>query len=399
MSAATYETHPLASAINQISGWESLQNFHEPSIATSEQYSNARDKIFSFALALKSLLDSTPYTLISSHGLSQIHAHLQHSINEVANFVANNNPAHLVNAAAHLDQTVVPLVGQYFAFSKITNPLLPAELIEKVKESANSTIKILNEQRNSALLELESLRASISTEHASLAQLAELVAQNKNEAMAINAKIQHDFAEHETRRNSAFTDKMVEIAEGAEFDRNHHKESAKKTLAQLTQMEQDAKRIVQVVGNIGVTGNFQRIANKESEQADFWRWATIVMFGIGIFFAAVTFFKFLTSEPTPENLWSSAVRLLYAIAITAPAWYAAKESARHRSNADLARQTELELASLGPFIELMPDDKKNSIRESLIEKYFGNGISPHKVQPMGAELKDVAIEAIRAIKK
>lgn len=228
MSAATYETHPLASAINQISGWESLQNFHEPSIATSEQYSNARDKIFSFALALKSLLDSTPYTLISSHGLSQIHAHLQHSINEVANFVANNNPAHLVNAAAHLDQTVVPLVGQYFAFSKITNPLLPAELIEKVKESANSTIKILNEQRNSALLELESLRASISTEHASLAQLAELVAQNKNEAMAINAKIQHDFAEHETRRNSAFTDKMVEIAEGAEFDRNHHKESAKK---------------------------------------------------------------------------------------------------------------------------------------------------------------------------
>jgi hypothetical protein len=108
---------------------------------------------------------------------------------------------------------------------------------------------------------------------------------------------------------------------------------------------------------------------------------------------------FLNAESTPEHAWSAAIRLLYAIAVTAPAWYAAKESARHRSNADSARRTELELASLGPFIELMPEEKKIAIREALVEKYFGNGTVPHEVIPAGSDMKEILIEAIRAIKK
>lgn len=32
---------------------------------------------------------------------------------------------------------------------------------------------------------------------------------------------------------------------------------------------------------------------------------------------------------------------------------------------------ELELASLGPFIELLPPDKKEDIRTKLTEKFFG----------------------------
>ena len=92
---------------------------------------------------------------------------------------------------------------------------------------------------------------------------------------------------------------------------------------------------------------------------------------------------------------------MYALAITAPAWYTARESARHRTNADRARQTELELASLGPFIELMPDDKKNQIREELTKRYFGNQIAEHTVeQPVNMkEVREFALELVKAVRK
>lgn len=58
----------------------------------------------------------------------------------------------------------------------------------------------------------------------------------------------------------------------------------------------------------------------------------------------------------------------------------ALESARHRTNADRARQTELELASLGPFIELMKDPDKEEIRKSLIPTYFGRPVDAHEIK-------------------
>ncbi|MNR33216.1 hypothetical protein D3C85_1508720 [compost metagenome] len=95
------------------------------------------------------------------------------------------------------------------------------------------------------------------------------------------------------------------------------------------------------------------------------------------------------------------VRLLYAIAITTPAWYTARESARHRTNSDRARQTELDLAAIGPFIELLPEEKKVEIRERMTGLYFGKSVEPHSANsPFDATaVKDMAVELVRLLKK
>lgn len=169
----------------------------------------------------------------------------------------------------------------------------------------------------------------------------------------------------------------------------------------LEEQRNNAAKIVQVVGNIGVTGNYQRIANTEEDQANFWRWATVLFFAGGVTLAGATFYRFWGEPITPETISAIAVRLLYAIAITAPAWYTARESARHRTNSDRARQTELELASLGPFIELLPPEKKIAIREEMTKYYFGREVDPHSAKgPLDAEtVKDIAIELAKAFKK
>lgn len=159
---------------------------------------------------------------------------------------------------------------------------------------------------------------------------------------------------------------------------------------------------MQVVGEKGVTSSYQRIANREGAEADRWRWITIVIFACGIATAAATFIKFLKADAlSAETAWSVVIRLLFAIAITAPAWYTARESARHRTNADRARQTELELAAIGPFIELMPEEKKIQIRENLTSSYFGKAVEPHIAShPLDfASMKDLVVELAKAVKR
>lgn len=399
MSESEIQGHPIWAQLNQMQQWEKTPNFADPSIFSNEQFRFSRDKIFASTKWMRSMLESTPLVLISVHGLNQIHNNFQHCLNEVSNFVANNNAAHLINAASHIDTTVMPNFWAFFPRNADTNPRLTNEIISQIRESSARTIESLNTQKSALKAEVEQLRIEISNERSSAHQLSETLNAQKNEAIAVNARMQQEFAEAETRRNAAFSERISEINSVAEQARDKLSASAKASLDALAKNEQDAKRIVQVVGNIGTTANFQKIAEDEAKQANLWRWITVGLFALGIGVAIVTFIKFLNAESTPEHAWTAAIRLLYAIAVTAPAWYAAKESARHRTNSDTSKRTELELASLGPFIELMPDDKKIAIREALVQKYFGNGVKPHEIEPAGNELKDFALEAIKAMKK
>lgn len=399
MSEIAYKNHPIWAQVNQLEQWGDLVEFSAVQVVSNEQFIFARDKIFATTKVVKRQLEQTPAILVSIHGLNQIQQYLQNCMNEVQAFLSNQNPSHLVNAANQIDQGLIPSMWAFLPKLNEVSPELSKDLISQIRESASKAIEILLVQKNSVAAEMEQISLEVNSNRSFINSLNETITSQRNEALAINAKIQQEFAESETRRASSFNEKLQEFAIQTEVELKTASEAANKSLENLSRTELDARRIVQVVGNIGATGNFQKIADNETKQANNWRRITVALFGLGILVAIITFIKFLNAEPTPEHAWSAAVRLLYAIAVTAPAWYAAKESARHRTNADSARRTELELASLGPFIELMPEEKKIAIREALVEKYFGNGTTPHDVTPVGSDLKEILIEAIRAIKK
>ena len=70
--------------------------------------------------------------------------------------------------------------------------------------------------------------------------------------------------------------------------------------------------------------------------------------------------------------WKLAIfRLMAALVLIIPATYAAKESSRHRALENHNRRAELELASLDPYLEKLPEDKRNEIKENLTVKFFG----------------------------
>ncbi|GAB3502979.1 hypothetical protein GCM10027399_31800 [Curvibacter fontanus] len=401
MSIPAYNDHPARATLNQIVELQKSPAFADPTVADNEQYAFSRDKVFAMANAVDLLLRNTPAELTSIPALNQLQTHLQASLSELNGFVGNKNPGHISNAAQQFEQNVLPYLWGFTPAIQTLSPNSLASLLKSQGNVSKETVRQLVTQRDELAAKLQNLSNLTDAQATRLEGLVEGAAKERAEAAATVAKLEQVFAQKETERATAFDTAMAEL-------RNEFKQFAEKSKNESTTLISDieakktqAARIVQVVGNIGVTGNYQQIANSESDQANIWRRITVGIFIGGITVAAFTFYKFWDQPFTPETAWSVVVRLLYAMAITAPAWYTARESARHRTNADRARQTELELASIGPFIELMPEEKKVAIREELTRVYFGKTVDPHTANhPLEGEfVKELISEIGKAIKK
>nr|WP_295782535.1 hypothetical protein [Rhodoferax sp.] len=401
MTTSAYRDHPLRSQLSQLLDMQARQEFADPDIANNEQYAFARDKIFAITRLVQSYLAQTPAILASVGALNSIESNLQPPLSELQAFISNKNPGHLTNAASQLEGGVLPLMwglpqqhgapaDQSLITSLDAQSKLASESVRQLVVKRDQLLQLLVE----AMAQAESLKTRLQT-------MEEAASKERAEAAAAVANLQKDFAEKEIERSTAFDAAVTSFKDVFSKQQIDASALADEKLNALEDQRQKAAQIVQVVGNIGVTGNYQRIAKDESTQANFWRWVTVGIFGAGISIAIATFLKFWHEPFSPENIWSILVRLLYAIAITAPAWYTARESARHRTSADRARQTELELASIGPFIELMPEDKKVEIRADLTKVYFGRAVDEHQVQsPLDiANLKDLVVELAKVLKK
>lgn len=399
---STYLNHPIHTTLENLS--QHLQNpaFSDPSVSSSEVYSFARDKVSATVEMIKSHLASTPATLISIPGLSQLQNNLQPVVAELNAFISNKNPGHLSNATASIDSSVLPLIWSFpsrISDNAIINSV--ASLIENLRVSSLNTIQALNKEKDALEARASTLSASLTVERTKLDSLSETIAQQKADALAVTAQVQQEFAKNETERAALAAAAISDFKNAQETHANETKTGVDTLVSYIERRRDEVTLLVEAIGNTGLTGNYQRIANKEAKEANFWRWVTVALFGVGIAVAVFTFKKFLQEPFTPESAWAALVRLLYAVAITCPAWYTAKESARHRTNADSAKQTELELAALGPFIELMPTEKKQAIREELVKKYFGKESTPHQAEPpiKVSDLKDILIETIKTVKK
>ena len=230
MSSSEYKSHPLWAQVNQILQWQELQNFVDPAIFSTEQNAFARDKVFSTAKVIKELLKKTPATLASLPGLNQIHGQLQNSVNEMSNFISNNNPGHLINAASHIDDSVMPTMWAFFPRLQNLSPQIDLDLIQQVRNSAAGTVDFINGLRTSVSSELDQLRDEISQQKNQVAQLIDTLSIQRNEAMAVNAKVQQEFAEAETKRSAVFNEKISEISDEAESTRNQLSNNAKNSL-------------------------------------------------------------------------------------------------------------------------------------------------------------------------
>jgi len=378
----------LGATLTQVLSWQGDAEFSDPEVFSTDANAYARDRVFAVSTALKAAIDTTPAEAMSLQGMEQIQGYANQMRGEFEAFRANHNAGHIQNAANSLDT----IIRNSWALGIPAGSLeVSLDVFKAQSERSQRAIEQLAGQRDVLRGQITELQNQVAAAVADLEGLKVDAARERAEAAATVAKLEQQFAGEERDRANAFEGGIKGLAEQFNAFQQKAQSEAAAIIELLEGRRAEAAKIVQVVGNIGATGNYQLIADREQRAANTWRWITLGLFGVGIAVALSTFLKFWSLPMSPDNAASVALRLLYAIVITAPAWYTARESARHRTTADHARRVELELASIGPFIELLPEDKKIEIRGKLVEAYFGKSSQPHDVQPP-VDMKEVVKE-------
>jgi len=393
----------LGDLVNLILGLEVAPNVE--AIDPEKDPANAfiRDRIFACARLIQQKLSEIDPVMVSENGLQHLTGALQNVFNELDAFRANGNLGHLANARSHLDSNVAQAMWGFFPQSDGHRAdTAHIEAIRRISAQASERIDDLTRKANKAQTELaaqadaveEDLRAAVE----GVAALDIKITQRVQENDAVIAKLQKDFAEAERERlerfNSALDLQKTEYAEQTKIKDSE----AISLLSRLQEQEQRVLVLVEAIGNRGITANYSVIAEEEIAAADRWRYATVGIFSTGMIVALIIFGLFIFQGGGNLDLKVIALRLGFAIAITAPALYTARESARHRTTGDRARQAEMELASLGPFIANLERDTQDSIRRGLVSRYFGQRYEAHSVEPpvRFKEVGEFAVELVKA---
>lgn len=411
----------LLTSILDLEGHESFTGIDS---AANVEFAYARDRIFANARLIRHKLEVTDPLLLSEFGLATMHNSMTGMFNELNAFAANRNLAHLANARSGLDGTIYTQMWAFFPEGG-SGPLDSAQLdamrqvqeraIESVEElkvahevaldlATVQQVKVAEElsaTQEKALAKLTAMVNEVvnSTSSATieLKALTDQVVQQRSDNAATIAKLEKDYAETEQARGERFATLLAQQSNDYATRSQTADAEAAALVARLQEQESRVLKLVEAMGTKGITANYSAIAKRELFAADVWRAITIAIFsgGIGV---AIWILEFFMKDGIGKlNPTEIAMRFGFALAITSPAIYTARESARHRTTGDRARQAELELASLGPFIANLERDTQDSIRRGLVAMYFGRQQEGHTAEPP-VKFKDVSNLAVELVK-
>lgn len=299
-------------------------------------------------------------------------------VTQINNFLGNNNAGHLTNATNNFNSSLtrirnfpIPLSKNDFNFSK---------KIANFESTAIKKFKTLEKEKESIEKSLTEFQTDLENKDKEIKRLIKLVEDKETEIKNLNSNFQTEFNNIKTNQSQSFeADKKafrseIDTAKNtfrSEIDglKTEIDTDTSELVNNLNKKLEEAKKIVNVIGNVGVTGNYQIIANEHKKTANFWRGMAIAFM---IIFSGLLVWTIIDLSADGFNWTKSLIRLIAAAALSYPATYAARESSKHRRLETINRNAELELASINPFIEILPEAKKQAIKEKLVEKYFGN---------------------------
>ncbi len=336
---------------------------------------------------VRGTLDSVDPELAPVAQLTPLQQALEKCLNEANSFANNGNIQHLNNANRHADNVLQAMIP--FRVLAPEGAELGQQLGNYQRE-IEAHLQTVDERR-------ASLDASLGTlETRAQETVDELAAQKSRTDAALN-QVQEQFATAEQARQQAVTDaeekrqqvfaeavlkreeeaKAAVDAEKARFDasRTATAEIAEASLTELQEHLAKAEKLVHAIGATGMVGGYQEQANDAQTKARFWRAVTVgVMAGI-VGFAFFAFVALLGEEVKLEQFLG---RTFPALCLGILAAFASKQAEKFDERERRNRQTELELASIDPYLVGLPEVEQNRLKGMLASRLFGQPDLPKK---------------------
>ncbi|PMG27081.1 hypothetical protein BCU94_05850 [Shewanella sp. 10N.286.52.C2] len=353
--------------------------------------------------------------LVNHAHLNKANSYITSITSETNSYMSNKNIGHLNNTSAHIDNLMAQLNALPITKPAITEQSFTKSLIafkslteksfaelKKSKDEMLESVNIITDDSMEQKSKLEELVSEIDRHEQNIQESLDSFKERfdasettySEKLEATTNEFDNKYQAFSENINEKLTENVETNEENVDAVLNDHKEKyseqleQQKTDAQLVLDALEAKKLeasnlLQIIGNIGITGNYQNIANNEKKAADNWRKIAlglmigmVLIIGITIFISAADGFD-----------WKLALfRVGAAFVLAVPAAYAAKESAKHRSLENHNRRSELELASLDPFLEKLPKETRDKVKEELTKKFFGlNSTEPKTEDPVSNE--------------
>lgn len=316
--------------------------------------------------------------LVQQVELDALSNEINGGISQINSFIGNDNVGHLNNATNNFNAAInriknfpIPVAKGDFNFSR---------KIADFEKTAKNKYNALEKQKGKLETSISEFETDLKNKENEIQKLLKLIESKETEIQNLTSTFQTDFENIKSSQNQSFQNdkttfrkeidvKKEEFSEEIEELKESIDTDTSDLVTRLSNKLKEAERLVNIIGNVGVTGNYQNIANSHKSTADFWRVMAVIFMSL---FSGLLVWTIIDLSSDGFNWVKSSIRLVAAAALSYPATYAARESSKHRNLETLNRNAELELASINPFIENLSDDKKQIIKEKLAEKYFGN---------------------------
>jgi hypothetical protein len=318
--------------------------------------------------------------------LDNLHSPLAQLRPQLEQFLKDENVSNLQNANNQADQ----LVQKMPPFALPETAAKQAEAVSSLAAAVESLIKSLTDQSKTTSEALRKLNedAKATADHQS--QLNKTIEVQKGRLDTAIAEFQKQFSETEAARR-----KQTEATEQnfkAQFDQFKEKistdiktlidaqkkdmtdlssrlaESGKKIIAEMEIKKDAAAKVLDISTNVAVSGGYGKYAAQEKVAAEVLRIIAL------IFMCCLIYGAYRTIEVAlhmTEIDWKLlAIRAITTFTLAIPAFYAVRESNKHRVTERRYRKMQLELAAIDPYLALLEKDKREQIKLSLSERFF-----------------------------
>jgi hypothetical protein len=385
-----FQQHPLQASLHEL--WDSIEKTSLPKIAEGDAPEDlsvliARRNAFSRFLRVASFvartIDHTDATIWTPSALSAAESAVSHLKNGLTQFKSTNAVTHLETGADNaLDQFRTAFIPRLALHSTET-----ADSFLKFCEKAEETVRSLEETDlaiKAKELEISKSKADFSVKLESLqSQLdgykAEFEAQKARVDTLVTSQAEA-FQTSQTERGNLFTQeaetrklsfeqwtKNADDKLKATLDAT--KTAADKHLQEMEQQKARAKEILGIVASSGVSGHYQKTADREFWSAEILRGVALLFF-LGMI-GLVTYVVFTLKSGDKFEWQMGLFRVGVGLALLAPAYYCTRESSKHREAEKRNRRLQIELATIEPYLENLNDvAERQAIFKQKAEGYF-----------------------------
>jgi len=342
--------------------------------------------------------------LIAVQALDGLGTQLQPMLSELQSFVSDGQVGRLVTLNACASEALMQL-------ARLPGVVAHDDLtaLSEAAASYRSTMEQIVDQSRRGVTDLKAEAASFSEK---LIGLTNEVAGQRASVTALTSDFQGQFSSAQETRAREFTEQQgtrqkehgdAQTARQTRFDDLHasftqklndqsaefvrqgealHREagerlakvdrdyqvSAQAILDVIEARRNAVEKLVGVIGTLGVTSGYQKVAESARKSMWLWQGFTLLGFVIVIGFAILAFLPAIQGEFSWERF---AGRLVLTVTVGLFAAYSASQADRYMEAERRNRKLALELEAVGPYLAPLPEDRQQEFRLALGDRTFG----------------------------